>query len=472
MMTHRTMLRVLLVLLLASCNFAPDYHRPELPAPEAYKESKDWKPAEPSDFTPRGNWWEVFDSKELNELEGKAMSANQDLKAADARYREAKALAIVARADYLPTVQANAGAERLANSKTIANASPNATYNDFSLSGDFNYEIDFWGRVRNSVAAARAGAQASKADFATANLSLNAELAEDYFALRADDSSQAILDDTVTAYQKALDLTKSRFDGGVASQIDVDQAQVQLQNAKTQASDLHMKRQQLEHAIAVLVGEVPSNFSLKATGLEARLPPVNAGLPSQLLERRPDVASAERMAFAANARVGVARAAWFPTISLLGAFGVESASTGSLISAPSQTWMLGPQAAMVLFDAGRISALNREARAAYDESAANYRSTVLNAYKDVEDNLIAIHQLQQEMVTQTEATKAAEQVLAQEQDRYTGGIVNYLDVVIAQNTELQAKLAFIDIETRELTATIQLIKALGGGWQVDAKDKP
>lgn len=454
----------------SSCSLAPDYHRPDMPLPASYKENKDWKQAEPSDYQPRGNWWEVFGNKELDDLEVRASNANQDVKVTFARYQEARAAASFARADYFPTVTATAIGERTGNSTTTANARPVRTYNDYSAEGDLSYELDLWGRIRSNVTAANATAESSKADLATARLSLAAELAIDYFALRADDASQNILDDTVTAYEKAQDLTSNRFKGGVASQIDVDQAQVQLQNARTQAADMRMKRAQLEHAIAVLVGEQPSRFSLRTGALDAKLPPVNAGIPSALLERRPDIASAERLAKAANYRIGVARAAWFPTINLLGSFGYESANTGNLFSAPSQLWMLGPSAFFGMFDAGRISALNRQAHAQYDEAAASYRGTVLNAYREVEDSIIAIHQLHQEMLTQTEATKAAERVLAQEQDRYTGGIVNYLDVVIAQNTELQAKLAFIDIETRELTATIQLIKALGGGWQVEAKD--
>lgn len=458
-------------LIVSSCNFAPDYHCPDMSSPGAYKEVKDWKPAEPSDYVPRGNWWEIFGCKELNDLELQAQKSNQDIKAAFARYQEARAGAFYARADYFPTITANASGQRVGASSNVANAAPINTYNDYTVQGDFTYELDLWGRVRNSVTAATATAQSSKADLASIHLIMTAELATDYFALRADDASQTILDDTVTDYQKASDLTQSRFKGGIASQTDVDQAEVQLQNARTQAADMHLKRAQLEHAIAVLVGVPPASFSIKPQPFSITLPSVNASIPSQLLERRPDIALAERLAKAANAKIGVARAAWFPTINLLGSFGYESASTGNLFSLPSEFWTLGPSVLFAALDAGRISALNKQARAAYDEAAANYRGTVLNAYREVEDSIIAIRQLQQENVTQTAATKAAERVLTQEKDRYTGGIVNYLDVVIAQNTELQAKLSYIDIETRQLTATVQLIKAIGGGWQVEAKDK-
>lgn len=455
----------------SACSFAPDYHKPEMPVPAEFKESRNWKQAEPADNKPRGNWWEVYGSPELNDLEIKALKSNQDLKSAFARYEQARAQASFARADYFPTVLGNASGNRSGLSRNVANAATNNVYNDYSVSGDLSYELDLWGRVRNNVEAASSGAEASKADLATAQLSLAAELATDYFALRADDSSQTILDDTVTAYQKALDLTQSRFKGGIASQTDVDQSILQLANARTQAADMHLKRAQLEHAIAVLVGEIPSSFTLKPAPLEAKVPPIGTALPSALLERRPDVAAAERRAKAANANIGVARAAWFPQINLLGSFGVESTSTGNLFTAPSEIWALGPSALLGFLDVGHISALNTGARAAFDEAAANYRSAALNAYKDVEDSIVAMRQLEMENSTQTDATKAADRVLVQEQDRYTGGIVNYLNVVEAQNSDLQAKLASVDIEARQLTASVQLIKALGGGWNNDVDDK-
>lgn len=469
-MMHNLFLLALLASV-SSCSFAPEYHKPEMPVPTEFKEAKNWKQADPADIKPRGNWWEIYGVAELNDLETRAQTSNQDVKAAFARYEQARAQASFARADYFPVVTGNASGNRNRLSKKVAKSTPNTVYNDYSLSGDLSYELDLWGRVRNNAESFSAGAEASNADLAAAYLSLSAELATDYFALRADDSSQNILDDTVTAYQKALDLTRNRFKGGIASQTDVDQSELQLANAKTQAADMRMKRAQLEHAIAVLIGEIPSSFSLKPASLEAKVPSIGTDLPSALLERRPDVASAERRVAAANANVGVARAAWFPQINLLGSFGVESATTGNLFTAPSKFWAFGPSALLGFLDIGHISALNTGARGALEEAAANYRATALNAYREVEDSIVTMRQLEQENTTQTEATKAAERVLMQEQDRYTGGIVNYLNVVEAQNNELQAKLASVDIEARQLTASVQLIKTLGGGWNNGVNDK-
>lgn len=453
--------------LFTSCSFAPEYHTPQLPQPAAYKESRDWKPAAPADSQPRGKWWEIFGSTELDSLEDKASNANQDIKVMAARYQEARALSSFARADYFPTLQANANPSRNGASSTAANARPTTVYNDYSVAGDFSYELDLWGRVRNNVTAADSQAEAARADLATANLSVNAELAVDYFALRADDSAQKVLDDTVNSYSEAYQLTQSRFKGGVSAQIDVDQAQAQLENARTQSTDMRLKRAQLEHAIAVLTGEVPSLFSLPPALLTVVVPEISVNVPSELLERRPDVAAAERRVKAANATIGVARAAWFPRINLLGSFGVESSSTGNLFSVPSQIWTLGPSIVFGGLDAGRVAALSAQARAAYDEAAASYRSVALNAYAQVEDSLIALKQLQQENTSQTAATQASERALTQAQDRYKGGIVNYFDVVTAQNAALQARLASVDIKARQLTASVLLVKALGGGWKVE-----
>ena len=455
---------------LGACSLAPDYHRPEQQTPPAFKEAAGWMTAQPADAAPRGKWWEIFGDAELNALEEKVGTGNQDLKAALARYEEARAGARAARAAYFPTVSGNAQDFRERSSPNFSAITTGKPYNDNLVEADFSYEIDVWGRVRNAVSQAQNLAKASGGDRAAVDLSLHAELAADYFALRGDDAEQVVLDDTVTAYGKALELTRNRFAGGVAAEADVDQSETQYEGTKTQATDLRLKRAQLEHAVAVLTGTPPSVFSLAPKPLDVSPPVISAGLPSKLLERRPDIAAAERRVMAANAEIGVARAAWFPDFTLQGLLGLESATYGNWLTAGSRIWSLGPSTVVTLFDAGRINALSDQARAAYDESAANYRKTVLTAYQEVEDNLVALHRLEQESQSQAAATKAADRALKQSQDRYTGGIITYLDVVVEQNTDLQAHLASIDINTRRITATVQLIKALGGGW--DAAPKP
>jgi NodT family efflux transporter outer membrane factor (OMF) lipoprotein len=465
-------------LLLASCSLAPDYHRPETPAAVAYKETAPiqdgngnlWSVAKPGAAdAPRGQWWQVFHDQILNDLETKLINANQNLKAAVARYDEARAAAGIARADYFPTITGAANTGRTQTSKTITDSRPISLYNDTSVGADASYELDLWGRVRNNVRSAENRAAASAADLAAVNLSLQAELAMDYFTLRGDDTSQQILDQTVTAYQKALELTQNLHNGGAATEADVDQAETQLQNAKTMAEDMRLKRAQLEHAVAVLTGAMPASFTLPAAVMDdqqsqEKMITIDPGVPSVLLERRPDIAEAERLVAAANADIGVARAAYFPDFTLTGSAGYESATLGNLVKSSSLFWALGPSVTTPLFDGGRIASMSDQAHAAYDETVANYRQTVLSAYQEVEDNLAAIRQLDKEHESQTAATAAAERALKQSQNRYTGGIVTYLDVVVAQNTALQAELASVDIRTRQLNAHVALIKALGGGW--------
>jgi NodT family efflux transporter outer membrane factor (OMF) lipoprotein len=454
---------------LTACSLAPDYAPPAIETPASFKETQGWVQAQPADETPRGLWWTMFGDPRLNALEDEVTQANQNLKVALAQYEEARNAAEAARADYYPTVTGNVGATRQQSSSTVANTASTKIYNDYILGAGFSYEIDVWGRVRNEVAARESLAAASKADLASVELSLHAELAADYFALRGDDAMQDVLDKTVAVYQKALKLTQDRFKGAISPEIDVDQAETQLENAKTQASDIRLQRAQLEHAIAVLTGKAPAGFKLEPVPLGTEAPPpLDPGLPSVLLERRPDIAAAERRTSAANSEIGVARAAYFPDFSLTGMLGLETATPGSWIEAPSRFWSLGPSAVLTLFDAGRISSLTDEARAAYDEAAANYRQTVLTAYQQVEDNLAALHHLGDENQSQQAATAAAERSLAQENNLYIGGAVTYLDVSVAENAALQAELAEITIHMRRLAAAIQLVKALGGGWQAPA----
>lgn len=452
----------------ASCSFAPDYQAPTTPEPTVYKENSDWVEAQPDDALPRGAWWKIFGDAQLDALEDQVTEANQDLKAAVAQYDQALAAAGIARAAYFPLITANAGASRQKASRTTANVPGHAVYNDFTMGADLTYEIDIWGRVRNTVAANEDLAQATAADLATVTLSLHAELANDYFALRGDDAAQEILDKTADDYQQAYDLTKRRYEGGIAAEADVDEAETQLENAKTQATDMRLQRSQLEHAIAILTGKAPAEFNLASAPIGAKLPRLATGLPSTLLQRRPDVAASERRVAAANAEIGVARAAYFPTFNLAGMLGLESATPAKWITAPSQFWSLGPSAVLPIFTGGQISSLNDQAQAAYNQSIAQYRQTVLNAYGEVEDNLAALHRLEQENKTQTKAKAAAGRALAQANNRYKAGITIFTDVVVAQNNDLQAQLAAVNLNIRRLTASVLLIEALGGGWEAPA----
>lgn len=455
---------------LSGCSLAPHYERPATPAPAAsYQELGGWKIATPSDDAPRGAWWTMFHDEELNELEARVSAANQSLQAALARLEEARAATRIARSAYFPTLTANASATRQRNSVNAPGFPPGAepVYNTFVVGGDLSYEIDLFGRIRNTVAGARAAAQATAGDTAALDLSVHAELATDYFALRGLDAQQQLLDHTVADYAKALELTRNLYQGGAAALSDVQQAQAQLETARTQAEDTRLRRAQTEHAIAVLVGAVATGFHLEARPLapELAIPAVDPGLPSQLLERRPDVAAAERRVAAANAGIGVARAAYFPVFSLAGSAGQESTEVGNWLSAPSRFWSIGPQGLLTVFDAGLHAAQSAAAHASYDEQVANYRGTVLGAYQDVEDNLAALRQLALEDVSQAAAITATQGALEQALYRYKGGVVTYLEVVSTENAALSARLAAVDIETRRISATVLLVRALGGDWQ-------
>jgi NodT family efflux transporter outer membrane factor (OMF) lipoprotein len=459
--------------LLSACSFAPPYKVPQsAPTPEVYRESGQWKLAEPADGALKGEWWLMYRDEELTELESRAQSNNQNLRAAFARLEQARAQTRVARADLFPSVTGQVSA-------TKARVSPNSpSYiagkptegNDFNLEADVSYEVDLWGRVRNEIAAARATQQASAADLALVRLSIEAEVATDYFALRSYDTQQQLLDTTVSDYRKSADLTQALFDGGAAALADVEQARAQLHSAETQQADTHLLRAQMEHAVGLLLGESPSMFALPVYPLraDASPPPIDPGLPSALLERRPDVAEAERRVAAANAQIGIARAAYFPQFTLGAAGGVNSISASTLIDAPSLFWSVGPQLSVPIFEGGRLVAQTARAKAAYSEQVATYRNTVLAAYRDVEDNLAALRQLEVESITQSEAVEASNIALQKAQDRYQAGLVTYLEVASTETTALQAQLSRINILTRRLDASVLLIKALGGGWSASA----
>ena len=455
--------------LLAACSFAPPYSVPKSAAtPDQYRETADWKHAQPSDQAPKGDWWAMYSDPQLSALETRAADTNQNLKAAFARLQQARADTRIARADLFPSIDAKAYAERARvspNSPQFIQGKPTQG-NDFDVEADVSYEIDLWGRVRNQVAAARANQQASAADLGALQLSIQAEVAMDYFGLRSYDTQAELLDKTVDDYQKALDLTQTLFDNGAAALSDVEQAKTQLFTAQTQAADTRLLRAQLEHGIAVLVGENPSTLQLPLNPLpqDASPPGVDPGMPSALLERRPDVAEAERRVAAANAQIGVARAAYFPQFTLVGDGGFNSVSSSNWLSAPSQFWSLGPQMTLPIFEGGRLVAQTERAKAAYSEQVAAYRNTVLTAYQEVEDNLAALRQLEKEASTEAQAVEASGIALAKSQDRYVEGLVTYLEVATTETTALQAQLSRINIQTRRLDASVMLIKALGGGW--------
>jgi NodT family efflux transporter outer membrane factor (OMF) lipoprotein len=457
---------------LTGCSFAPVYKTPQsVPAATAYKESGDWKPAEPVDAENRGAWWTLFQDPQLDALESKIDVANQNLKAAFARLQQARAATRIVRADLFPTLTAGASAARSRTSVNSPRFPPGAepVGNNFDLEADFSFELDVWGRVRNAVSSAKANQQASAADLATLNLSIHAELAMAYFALCAEDSQQVLLDKTVGDYTQSLQLTQNLYNGGGAALADVAQAQAQLETARTQAADIRLQRAQSEHAIAVLLGENPSAFHAQPSPLRQELTPptIDPGLPSSLLERRPDVAAAERRVAAANAQIGVARAAYFPVFSLAAAAGFDSTSSSTWLTAPSRLWSVGPAGVLTVFDAGRHRAQTAQAKAIYDENLADYRNTVLTAYQEVEDNLAALRQLQQESISEAAAVTATGKALQQAQYRYKAGLVTYLEVATTETTALQAQLSDVSIRLRRIDASVLLVKALGGGWHLN-----
>jgi NodT family efflux transporter outer membrane factor (OMF) lipoprotein len=464
--------------LLTGCMVGPKYVKPSVPLapdfkeanPDTYKENANWHMAQPADAAQRGEWWKVFGDAELNTLEPQVAADNQDLKVADARFREARALIRFSHASLFPTIGTtpSAGGVRESTNRPYFSAS-SARGNgqgDIQLPIDLNYEIDVWGRVRRTVSAAREEAQASAGDRQTVLLSLQAELAVDYFEARSADAQEKLLNDTVRYYEEAFRITTNRFEGGVAPKSDVDQAQTQLEAAKVQARDITLQRAQFEHAIAVLLGKPPASFTLTGAPLDARPPIIPPGLPSELLERRPDIAAAERRVAEANDRIGIARAAFYPTISLSGAVGVESTSFANLFDPASLLWSIGPMLSQTIFDAGRRAAVSEQANASYDETVANYRQTTLTAFQQVEDNLIALRVLQQEAENQHQATLAAQSAEQIFNNRYVGGLDTYLQVVTAQTTALNNERNDIDIMRRQMDASVLLIKALGGGWNI------
>ena len=442
---------------------------PAAPAmPPAFKENADWKPANPVDQAVRGNWWEVFRDPQLSALQSQIDVSNQTLRAQQARFLQARAAVAIAGSARYPLVTTTPSISAGTQSGNRPNATLHQYTSDFILPVDFSYELDVWGRVRQTVAAARAQAQASAADLETVRLSLHSELALNYFELRGLDAERALLDNTVEAFQRALDLTRNRFAGGIASQADVDQAETQLETTRAQAVDVGVQRAALEHAIAELTGKAPATFTLAPLPLKDPPPDIPAGLPSDLLERRPDIAAAERRIAGAAANVGVANAAFFPRLLLTAAAGFESRSLGSWLTGLSSFWAAGPAAAYTIFDAGRRRATSEQAMAAFDETVADYQETILRSLQDVEDSLSTLRILREESDVQASAVAAAERSVAQATNRYRGGVATYLEVIAAQSAALNNERTALSLLSRRLSASVLLIKALGGGWDVSS----
>jgi NodT family efflux transporter outer membrane factor (OMF) lipoprotein len=459
----------------SGCMVGPKYQRPAAPTPPIYKktlpenskEMSGWKAAEPIDATIRGKWWELYRDPDLNALEEQVDVSNQSLLAAEAQYRAARDAVKIARSGLFPTATAGTSiTSSQASRTTTAGVSSAVTIYDLPIS--ISYLADTWGSIRRGITASAASAQASAAQLENARLALHSELAQLHFQLHGIDGEMQLLDDTVKSYQEYLDLTKIRFDTGVASGADVAQAQTQLSSARAQRVDLGVARTQYEHAIAILIGKPPSELSIAAAKIDAMPPSIPVGVPSDLLERRPDIAAAERQMAEANEQIGIAKAAFYPSVVLSASGGLGSSKFTEWFTWPSRLWSVGPQLAQTLFDAGKRRAQTDAAQAAYDATVANYRQTVLTGFQQVEDNLSALRVLAEEARVTEETVQAAMQTLEISTYQYKAGTVNYLPVITAQTSVLQNQISAVNILTRRMVASVLLIEALGGGWDSSA----
>jgi NodT family efflux transporter outer membrane factor (OMF) lipoprotein len=477
-MRSRSLLLAAGPLLLAGCTVGREYVKRSTDVPTAYKESPPasygdagtWQPARPSDDAIRSNWWEVFDDPQLDFLEQQVSVANQDLKAAEAHFREARDIVKLARADLFPTIGVGSNVASLKDSSNEPYAPSRnlRATGEFLLTTDLNYEVDVWGRIHRQVTAAGEGAQASAADLETVRLSLQAELAVDYFNLRSADAQQRLFDDTVKSFQDSRQLTEHRLEGGAAPASDVAQAKTQRDTARVQDTDIAVARAQYEHAIAVLIGKPPARFSLTPAPLDLTPPRIPVGLPSELLERRPDVAAAERRAAEANEQIGIAISAYYPSVSLNGLTGVEGTSPANWFDWPSLLWAVGTSVSETVFDGGRRDAKTDAARADYDAAIATYRQTTLTAFQQVEDSLAALRILEGEATQQAEAVDSAKNNLDLFTARYAGGRDSYLQVTTAQTNYLDNERNEVEIWRRRVEASVLLVKALGGGWSASS----
>lgn len=452
--------------LLASCSFAPTYETPKTDVAAAYKDNGPWQTAVPSDRIERGDWWRDFHDATLDDLQVRLDAGNPDLAVAADRYAQARAYLAQTRGGLFPQIDASglATKNRQSDNRPLRSASQPDEYSDNLIGAQLGYELDLWGRVRNLIAAGRASTEAAADDLASVRLSLHADLANAYIAARGLDAQEQLLDDAVDAYKKALKLTQNRFEGGASSGLDVAHAQTQLENARAQRTDVHAQRAIYEHAIASLVGESASKFTLPPEVVDLKLPEIPVALPSTLLQRRPDIAAAERRASAANSLIGVAHAAFFPSISLLAGGGYENTGDAGWLTSPNALWSVGPRFSFALFDGGKRRAVEAQARAAFDEAADRYRSAALLAFQQVEDELAQLRLLGQEAQEQHAAVAAAEQTAKLAMDRYTNGAINYLEVVESQTSALQAQSTALTLRDRQLRAAVTLVRAIGGGW--------
>jgi NodT family efflux transporter outer membrane factor (OMF) lipoprotein len=456
-----------LTLSLGACSLAPPLKTPDVPTGGAYKELGPWTQAQPADRLPRDSWWTLYDSGELNDLEKRLIAGNPTLAAALASYEQARALSDQARAGLFPTLGVGAGVSR---NRESVNAPLRGTttptyYNANSLSGSVSYELDLWGQIRNEVAAGEANAAASAADLESARLSLIAQLVSDYVQLRSLDRDTEILNETVEAYTRALSLTQQRHDAGIAPGLDVSQAQTQLDAARSQSAQTLAARALMEHAIAALLGVSASTFSIEPKIVAITLPQIPSGVPTALLQRRPDIAAAQRRMIAANANIGVARAAYFPSLTLGAQGGFQSTGFSNWLSAPSSFWAIGPNALLSVFDGGLRRAQVAQARAQFDASAANYRGIVVTAFQQVEDSLANLNHYHDAAVEEKAAVDAAQRTLDFSMALYKQGAVDYLTVVTSQTALLQTQLESQNLDTLQLSASVNLILALGGGWE-------
>ena len=471
--TPRGGLLLALTLTLSACSLAPPLKTPDVPTGDAYKELGPWTQAQPADRLPRDSWWTLYDSVELDDLQKRLIAGNPTLAAALADYAQARALAAQARAGLLPTlgVGANVSRNRESVNAPLRGATTPTYYDANTLSGSVSYELDLWGQIRNEVAAGEANAAASAADLENARLSLLAQLVTDYIQLRSLDRDSAILDQTVEAYTRAVGLTQQRHDAGIAPGLDVSQAQTQLDAARSQAAQTLAQRALMEHAIAALLGVSASTFSIKPAIVDITLPRIPSGVPTTLLQRRPDIAAAQRRMSAANANIGVARAAYFPSLTLGAQGGFQSTGFSNLLGAPSSFWAIGPNALLSVFDGGLRRAQVAQARAEFDASAANYRGTVVTAFQQVEDSLATLNHYHDAAVEEKAAVEAAQRTLDLSMALYKQGATDYLTVVTSQTALLQTQLEALNLDTLQLSASVDLIRALGGGWEDSASTR-
>ena len=457
--------QVMLAVLITGCAIGPDYQRPATPDVSSFKEAQGWVPAAPADALQRGPWWQLFSDPVLEQLAARVEVSNQNVAVAVAGYAQARALVREQRASLFPSVTLDGGASRSRGSGNTATGVNGRVGNNYQLSIGGSWEPDVWGRLSRTVDGVSAGAQASAADLASATLSAHGELAANYFSLRQTDAQKALLENTLAGFQRALEITQNRYTAGIVAKTDVLQAQTQLANAQADNAGLVRQRAQLEHAIAVLVGEAPGNFSLPPVAWKPVVPDIPVGLPSTLLQRRPDIAAAERRVAAANAQIGIARSAYYPSLSLNASAGAGASRLADLFSAPSLVWSLGLSAAQVLFDAGATSARVDGARASHGQSVARYRQTVLAAFADVEDQLAATRVLLVQQELRRQASEAADQVEQQVLNRYRAGQIGFTEVITAQATALSARRALVQAMADRQTTAVALIQSLGGGWQ-------